>query len=66
MDAIADAVSDLGGGTVLGRSNVYTYRTPSYMLSSTQVIILSSNGNGFSVPILFFNTFFFDRIIMEE
>ena len=66
MDAIADAVSDLGGGTVLGRSNVYTYRTPSYMLSSTQVIILSYNGNGFSVSNLYLNTFFFNRIIMEE
>ena len=39
VDAIAEAVSDIGGGSVLGRSNVYTYRTPSYMLSSTQVII---------------------------
>ena len=38
VDAIAEAVSDIGGGSVLGRSNVYTYRTPSYMLSSTQVI----------------------------
>ena len=37
IDAIAEAVSDIGGGSVLGRSNVYTYRTPSYMLSSTQV-----------------------------
>ncbi len=25
-----------GGGPVLGRSNVYTYRSPGYMLSSVQ------------------------------
>ena len=32
VDEIAKAGAEFGLGTVLGRSNVYTYRTPKYML----------------------------------
>ena len=32
VDEIAKAGAEFGLGTVLGRSNVYTYRTPEYML----------------------------------
>ena len=35
VDEIAKAGSEFGLGTVLGRSNVYTYRTPKYMLRYT-------------------------------
>ena len=37
VEAIARAAESLGGGPVLGRSNVYTWRTRDYMLASTQV-----------------------------
>ena len=33
---VARLVRDIGGGPVLGRSNVYTWRTKEYMLSSVQ------------------------------
>ena len=36
VDAVAAAAEPLGGGPVLGRSNVYSWRTEAYMLSSVQ------------------------------
>ena len=36
IDTIASAVAPFGRGPLLGRSNVYTYRTPEYMMSSVQ------------------------------
>jgi hypothetical protein len=38
-DAAAVAAESLGGGTVLGPANVYTWRTQAFMLSSVQVRI---------------------------
>ena len=36
MDAVAEAVSPLGGGSVLGYANMLTYRNKDVMLSSVQ------------------------------
>jgi len=36
VTTIGEQTDTLGGGSTLGSANVYTYRTPDFMLSSVQ------------------------------